>query len=133
MIKRGKDIPTIRRFSTCFGFTFAGVSLWILSITSSPSMAVVLLCLALASNGAGPAAGYEAAKLDVIHPSQTGKVHSLSNTFATLAGLIGIPMVAYVNEATKSWGATFALVGLFFFSAAAGFHKYGYWNGQIKL
>lgn len=133
LIRNGQSVLYIRRCSTCIGFSLAGISLCMLSVVSTPYVAITLLCVALACNGAGPVAGYEAAKLDIIHPSQTGKLHSLSNTFATLSGLIGIPAVAFVNDATGSWGTTFAAVGLVFLSAAAGFYKYGKWKGPVLL
>jgi hypothetical protein len=38
--------------------------------------------------------GYEAAKLDIVSPRFAGRFQGISNTVASAAGIIGLPLVA---------------------------------------
>ncbi|GBG28097.1 Vesicular glutamate transporter 1 [Hondaea fermentalgiana] len=131
-IARGElPLSTVRRISTITGFVGAGTFMLLITTSSWVFSAITYMCLALACNGAGPVAGYEAAKLDVAAPEYVGRLQSISNTLAAFAGIIGVPTVAYIKEATGSWEAVFLVMGAVFYSAALVFHTFGHYSGKV--
>lgn len=131
-IARGEmPLATVRRISTIVGFLGAGTFMLLITTSSWAVSAIGYMCLALACNGAGPVAGYEAAKLDVAAPEYVGRLQSISNTLAAFAGIIGVPMVAFIKEATGSWEAVFLAMSLVFYSAAFVFHMFGHYSGKV--
>jgi hypothetical protein len=103
----------------------------IVAFVREPSVALLGISMALACNGAAPTAGYEAAKLDITGPRWTGRLQAMSNTFATLAGIFGIPLVAVIRDATGSWSWVFLTISGFFASAAVVFGTFGRWKGVL--
>ena len=71
-IEDGMEVNKVRRVSTACGFFGAALFMLMLTTTRNQTASILYLCLALSSNGAGPVAGYEAAKLDITLPDQTG-------------------------------------------------------------
>ena len=75
-------------------------------------------------------AGYEAAKLDITRSANdASRLQSLSNTLATFAGIVGVPLVAKLRGPglVDGWAPVFASLGVCFFLAAAVFHVRGRW------
>lgn len=97
-IRRGVEVNKVRRVSTACGFFGAAVFMLMLTTTRDQTISILYLCLALSSNGAGPVAGYEAAKLDITLPDQTGRVQAVSNTFATLGEFFNILEFFYLKS-----------------------------------
>lgn len=132
LITRGEyTLEFIRRTSSTIGFLGAGTFMLLLATSSKFVSAIIYMCFALAFNGASPMAGYEAAKLDVAAPEYVGRLQSISNTIAAFAGIIGVPMVAYIKEATGTWEAVFVMMAGIFYSAAAVFFVFCHYKGKI--
>lgn len=131
-ISRGEmALCDVRRISTVAGFLGAGTFMILIPTASGPAMGVFYMCVALACNGAGPVAGYEAAKLDVAAPDYVGRLQSISNTIAAFAGILGVPLVAMIKTSTGSWSAVFGAMGAVFYFAAFIFHKFGHYDGKV--
>ena len=72
-------------------------------------------------------AGWYANKLDVAGPRTAGRLQCVSNTFATLAGAVGVPLTARVLAATGgNYNAVFVAQAGVYASAAAVF----WWLGK---
>jgi len=124
-------LAEIRRISTVTGFCGAGVFMLGISLTSEPTIAILCMCCALACNGSGPVAGYEAAKLDIASSKYVGRLQSISNTIAAFAGIIGVPMVALIKTSTGSWNGVFIVMSMVFFSAALVFQTFGRYSERL--
>ena len=58
---------------------------------------------------------YEASKLDMASPQRVGLLSSLSNTFASVAGVVGVPLAsAVVNVYDGEWSYVFLLIAVTF-------------------
>jgi hypothetical protein len=64
---------------------------------------------------------WQACKLDMASPKTVGLLSSLSNTCATMAGVVGVPLAAAVVDATDEWSNVFALLAFVFALGAAVF------------
>lgn len=137
MISEGYDKPYVRRMCTVSAFVVAGMSMSVVAILTSsiephPVATLAFLSLALAANGASTAGGYEAAKLDLSRTaSAASRLQSLSNTLATLAGVVGVPLVAMLKGNGADWENVFIGLSCAFFFAALIFHTLGRWSGPI--
>jgi len=121
----------IRRKSTIVGFTLAGTFMVLITTTSWAPAGILYMCIALAFNGAGPVAGYEAAKLDIADAKYVGALQSISNTIAAFAGLFGVPAVAFIKDVTGTWTAVFIFMGVMFYVAAFVFYKWAHYTGRL--
>mmetsp|Transcript_11267 Transcript_11267/g.20828 ORF Transcript_11267/g.20828 Transcript_11267/m.20828 type:complete len:462 (+) Transcript_11267:83-1468(+) len=131
-ISNGKySLCEVRRASTLLGFIGAGTFMMLVAVSPGPATSIASICIALAFNGAGPVAGYEAAKLDVASPELVGALQSISNTLAAFAGIVGVPMVAYIKAYTGGWTGVFVAIGLVFYSAALVFYQWGHYKGKV--
>lgn len=139
IIMRGAlPTPVVRRYFTTVSFVIAGASMFLVawSVSNSqerrPMLTLFLLSIALAANGSSPAAGYEAAKLDLSKSATAAsRLQSLSNTLATMAGIVGVPLVSFLKGDNDEWAPVFLGLGLSFFTAAVVFWTHGRWTGPI--
>jgi ACS family sodium-dependent inorganic phosphate cotransporter len=119
LILRGHAVGTVRKSMQTAAFTLGAISLMIVPAIHSPLMAVALLTLAASSNGIGSAA-FGVNHLDVA-PTYAGILMGISNTFATIPGIIGVAATGMIVQATKSFSAVFYLIaavyglGMFFY------------------
>lgn len=142
MIQKGNNtddefISSVRRFWTVTLFCCSAVCLIVLTLFTGPdgnvSFVLLFLSLALGLNSSCPVAGYESAKLDLIHKSKVGILQGLSNTFATFSGVIGVPIVSFIYNAFDSWTPVFWWISFMFLLAALTFSVYGRWNEKIHI
>jgi MFS transporter, ACS family, solute carrier family 17 (sodium-dependent inorganic phosphate cotransporter), other len=119
LILRGHTVGTVRKSMQTAAFTLGAISLMIVPAIHSPLMAIALLTLAASSNGIGSAA-FGVNHLDVA-PTYAGILMGISNTFATIPGIIGVAATGMIVQATKSFSAVFYLIaavyglGMFFY------------------
>jgi nitrate/nitrite transporter NarK len=119
LIARGLAVGTVRKSMQTAAFTLGAISLVTVPAAHSPAMAVALLTLAASSNGIGSAA-FGVNHLDVA-PTYAGILMGISNTFATVPGIIGVAATGMIVQATKSFSAVFYLIaavyglGMFFY------------------
>ncbi len=119
LIVRGLAVGTVRKSMQTTAFALGAISLIVVPAAHSPAMAVALLTLAASANGIGSAA-FGVNHLDVA-PTYAGILMGISNTFATLPGIVGVAATGLIVQATKSFSAVFYLIaavyglGMFFY------------------
>ena len=121
--KRGMRLTTVRKLMQAGAFTLGGLPLLILPIARSPEMAVALVTISIGGTALG-AGGFVVNHLDVA-PRYAGILMGISNTAATVPGIIGVAATGFILEATNSFAAVFYLtaivyaVGAIFYVAMA--------------
>jgi ACS family sodium-dependent inorganic phosphate cotransporter len=129
MIARGYRVGTVRKFMQSTGFAIGAISLLIVPAAGSPAVAVALLTVAASANGISSAA-FGVNHLDVA-PTYAGILMGISNTIATIPGIIGVAAVGMIVQATKSFSAVFVLIAAVYF---VGMFFYLLWaSGEQKI
>jgi ACS family sodium-dependent inorganic phosphate cotransporter len=108
LIARGLSVGLVRKSMQSAAFAIGAVSLMAVPAAHSPVAAVALLTVAASCNGIGSAA-FGVNHLDVA-PTYGGILMGISNTFATLPGIIGVALTGLIVQATKSFSAVFYLI-----------------------
>jgi ACS family sodium-dependent inorganic phosphate cotransporter len=110
--QRGLALTTVRKLLQVSAFAIGATPLLFLPHAHSPAMAVTLVTLSIGGTALG-AGGFAVNHLDVA-PRYAGILMGLSNTFATLPGIIGVAATGFIVEATGSFAAVFYLtVGIY--------------------
>jgi MFS transporter, ACS family, solute carrier family 17 (sodium-dependent inorganic phosphate cotransporter), other len=107
MILRGVSVTFTRKLMQCGGLLGSAVFLLLLREVHSASAAEVLLCAAtgaLGCNWSGFAPGF----LDVA-PRHGAVLYGLSNTFATIPGIVGVTITGWLVDVTGTYSAAFLL------------------------
>jgi ACS family sodium-dependent inorganic phosphate cotransporter len=103
--KRGIPLGTVRKSLQAAAFTIGGLPLLALPAIHSPEAAVALVTISLAGTGIGSGA-FAVNHLDVA-PRYAGILMGMSNTAATLPGIIGVAAVGFILQTTGSFAAAF--------------------------
>ncbi len=61
--------------------------------------------------GAFVTGGFAVNHMDVA-PNQAGKMMGITNTFATIPGIIGVTVSGFILQATGSWALVFQVAGV---------------------
>jgi MFS transporter, ACS family, solute carrier family 17 (sodium-dependent inorganic phosphate cotransporter), other len=103
--QRGMKLGTVRKSLQGVAFTLGGLPLLALPAVHSPQAAIALVtvCLGGAALGIG---GFGVNHLDVA-PRYAGILMGLSNTAATLPGIIGVAATGFIVQTTGSFAAVF--------------------------
>ncbi len=119
LIARNIPVGTVRRTMQTAAFAIGAIPLCIVPFARSPVAAVALLTIAASANGISSAA-FGVNHLDVA-PTYAGILMGISNTVATIPGIIGVAATGMIVQATKSFSAVFYLIaavyciGMFFY------------------
>ncbi len=119
LIARGFGVGTVRKSMQSAAFAIGAISLVTVPAAASPAMAVALLTVAASANGISSAA-FGVNHLDVA-PTYAGILMGISNTIATIPGIIGVAATGLIVQATRSFSAVFILIaavyglGMFFY------------------
>jgi ACS family sodium-dependent inorganic phosphate cotransporter len=108
--RRGLELGVVRKLMQATSFTLGALPLLALPSIHSPGAAVTLATVSLAGTGLGTG-GFAVNHLDVA-PRYAGILMGLSNTFATLPGIIGVAATGFILEATGSFSAAFYLIAI---------------------
>jgi ACS family sodium-dependent inorganic phosphate cotransporter len=104
---RGVSVTTVRKLAQCLGLLGAAGCLLLLRAVSSPEVALALLCGATGSLGMCNC-GFPPAMMDVA-PRHGALIYGVSNTFATLPGIVGVAATGWLVDRTGTYTAGFAL------------------------
>jgi MFS transporter, ACS family, solute carrier family 17 (sodium-dependent inorganic phosphate cotransporter), other len=129
MIARGLSVGLVRKAMQSAGFSIGAISLLAVPAASSPAMAVTLLALAASANGISSAA-FGVNHLDVA-PTYGGILMGISNTIATLPGIIGVAAAGLIVQTTKSFSAVFYLIAAVYVIGMIFYLKWA--SGEQKL
>ncbi len=119
LIARGLGVGTVRKSMQTAAFAIGAISLLAVPAAGSPATAVALLAVAASANGISSAA-FGVNHLDVA-PTYAGILMGISNTIATIPGIIGVAATGMIVQATRSFSAVFFLIaavyglGMFFY------------------
>jgi len=90
---------------------------------------VALLTIAATCNGIGSAA-FGVNHLDVA-PTYGGILMGISNTFATIPGIVGVALTGLIVQASKSFSAVFYLIAAVYVIGMILYLRWG--SGEQKL
>ena len=108
LIARGVGVGTVRKSMQSAAFAIGAISLLAVPAAGSAAMAVALLTVAASANGLSSAA-FGVNHLDVA-PTYAGILMGISNTIATIPGIIGVAATGLIVQATRSFSAVFILI-----------------------
>jgi ACS family sodium-dependent inorganic phosphate cotransporter len=107
MITAGKSVTFTRKFMQSIGFLGPAAALAVLAGTTQALTAVVLLSAALAL-ASFTFAGLGCNHLD-ISPRHAGVIFGISNTAATVPGIVGVALTGFLVDRTGTYAAAFYL------------------------
>ena len=115
MIRAGMDVSRVRKTMQTVGFGGLALILALVGYVQSVPLAIVMMSLGNIFGGA-MAGGFGVNHLDIA-PRGAGVIMGLSNTAATIPGIIGVYVSGLILEATGSW--------VMVFQTAAGVYVFG--------
>ena len=119
LITRGMEVGRVRKLMQTIGFGGVATALLIVGHVHSAPMAIAIMTL---GNGifAFTAGGFFVNHMDIA-PRSAGTLMGITNTAATIPGIIGVYVSGLILDATGSWALVFdvaagiALFGLVFY------------------
>lgn len=117
MIRSGRSVGFVRKLMQSIGLGGAAIALVQLTGAESPAAAAALMCLATGAL-AFCMAGFAPNSFDVA-PRYADVIWGISNTAATIPGIVGVFVTGWLVDRTGSYGAPFLLTaGIAAFGAA---------------
>ena len=119
MVRSGMAITRVRKTCQTIGFGGLVLALSVVGEVDSAWLAITIMCVGNAV-GAFVTGGFAVNHMDVA-PNHAGKLMGITNTFATIPGIIGVTVSGFILEATGSWALVFqvaagvTLFGLIFY------------------
>ncbi len=110
--RRGMSLTAVRKLLQCTAFALGALPLLALPMAATAGAAVMLVTLSIGSSALGSGA-FAVNHLDVA-PRYAGILMGLSNTFATLPGIIGVAATGFILQRTGSFSAVFYLTALIY-------------------
>ncbi len=110
LCQRGMRRGTVRKLMQGAGFAIGSLPLLILPLAHSPAIAVALLTVSIGGT-ALDGGGFLVNHLDVA-PRYAGILMGISNTAATVPGIIGVAATGFIVQATNSFAAVFYLTAI---------------------
>jgi ACS family sodium-dependent inorganic phosphate cotransporter len=127
LIASGRDITRIRKTMQTIGFGGSALMLMFVGYVQDVTLAIAMMSLG-GVIGSFASAGFAVNHLDIA-PRQAGVVMGLSNTAATIPGIVGVTVSGWILQATGSWALVFQvaagvyIAGLLFYLAFASSRK----------
>jgi len=109
-IAKGVRTLTVRRWMNSIGSFGPALTLCMLQFATTPSIAICLLSGALFT-GRASTSGFWINMIDVA-PDYAGQIMGVSNTIATVPGILGNLITGYILQKTQSWNTVFNVAAL---------------------
>jgi len=123
------SVGLTRKVMQSIAFGLGALPLLAVPRASSPAAATALLTLSAAASGLGQSA-YGVNHLDV-GPEYAGVLMGISNSIATIPGIVGVAIAGFIVQATGSFSAVFVLIAAVY---AIGLSGYARWaSGDRRL
>jgi ACS family sodium-dependent inorganic phosphate cotransporter len=117
MLTAGRSAAFVRKLMQTIALAGSATFLLLLTQAGTPTMAVVLMCGATATSACAMS-GFGPNCFDIA-PKYADVIWGISNTFATLPGIVGVYVTGWLLDRTGSFVAPFLLtVGIALFGAA---------------
>ena len=126
---RGLAAGRVRKLLQSVAFAVGAAPLLVLAGVRSPGAAIALVAISAAGNSLGLAA-FGVNHLDV-GPRYAGTLMGISNTIATIPGIVGVAATGFILQATGSFAAIFYLTAAIYLLGAAGYLRWA--SGEQKL
>ncbi len=110
LIARGFRIVHVRRIMNSIGSFIPALCLYLLPFVKEPSTAIFLLSTSLFT-GRASTSGFWINMIDV-GPEYAGEIMGISNTIATLPGILGNLITGFILQETQDWKAVFLIASL---------------------
>jgi ACS family sodium-dependent inorganic phosphate cotransporter len=111
MLRRGFSIISVRKIMNSVGFSINAAVLFTIGFVTSAPLAISLLSVGTFF-GSMAVAGCGTSPLDIA-PRHSGTLMGISNTIATIPGIVGITLSGAILDATGSWALVFGVAGAF--------------------
>ena len=114
LIKGGMDTTKVRKLLQTFSFAGIAGALLIVGHVKSAGLAIAIMTIGNCI-GAFASGGFSVNPVDIA-PKHAGTIMGLSNTFATIPGIVGVYVSGLILASTNSWVVVFstaAMVTLF--------------------
>ena len=105
LIQRGNSVTYVRKLMQSIGFGGLATCLFLITTVNDVWSAIGLLCLGKLFGAAG-IGGHSVNHMD-IGPKYAGTLMGITNTFATLPGIVAVYVTGYILEVTGSWDWVF--------------------------
>ena len=105
MIARGHPVTRVRKLMQTIGFAGPAAALITLATVDDAFTAVILLTITLGLC-AGSYAGFASNHLD-ISPPHAGVLYGISNTTASIPGIVGVALTGYLVDHSGSYASAF--------------------------
>jgi len=129
MMRRGRSATAVRKMMQSMGLFGPAVFLLLLQLTTSPVLGVLLMCCASGSL-AFCLSGFAPNSLDIA-PRHADVIWGISNTFATVPGIVGVAVTGWLVQRTGSYAAPFLVTAAISVSGALFYLVFG--SGERKL
>lgn len=109
---RGVSLTTVRKGMQTVGFLGPALFLGLVSLTTSPMLAVTYMTLALAFGSFAQSGVYS--NHQDIGPEYAGILLGISNTGAAIPGIVGVALTGLILDKTGSWTLVFGIAIMFY-------------------
>ena len=113
-------VVTIRKTLQSVSFVGGAMPLFFLPSVTTPQAAIALVTLSAAMNPGVAVAAYGVNHLD-ISPRYAGILMGISNSIATIPGIVGVAATGFILRATGSFAAVFYLIASIYLIGAIGY------------
>jgi ACS family sodium-dependent inorganic phosphate cotransporter len=129
LLIRRASVGLTRRLMQSLAFGLGALPLLAVPWATSPAAATALLTLSAASSALGLSA-YGVNHLDV-GPEYAGVLMGISNSIATIPGIVGVAIAGFIVQATGSFSAVFVLIAAVYAIGLAGYVRWA--SGDRRL
>jgi len=129
LLARGLSITALRKLMQSIAFGLGALPLFILPSIHTPAAAVLLLTMSTMSSALA-FSGFGVNHLD-IGPRYAGVLMGISNTAASVPGIIGVAVTGLILQATGSFAMVFYLTAAIYLIGLCGYLIWG--SGEQKL
>jgi MFS transporter, ACS family, solute carrier family 17 (sodium-dependent inorganic phosphate cotransporter), other len=129
MMRRGSGATFVRKVMQSIGLVGPALFLLLLQVAASPVTGVLLMCCA-AGTLAFCMAGFAPNSLDIA-PRHADVIWGISNTFATLPGIVGVAVTGWLVQRTGSYATPFLVTAAISVSGALFYLVFG--SGERKI
>lgn len=123
LFRRGMSMTNVRKLMQSIGFLGPAFFLSLVAVTHTPFACISYMTAALALSSFSQSGVYS--NHQDIGPGYAGLLLGLSNTFAALPGIIGVPLTGFILDTTGSWKLVFGIAIGFYLLGTVVYNAFG--------
>ncbi len=109
MVKTGMAVTRVRKICQTIAFGGIAAALFVVGEVDSAWLAMTIMCIGMAIGSLG-AGGFFVNHIDIA-PRHSGRLMGITNTVATIPGILGVMVSGFILESTGSWALVFQITG----------------------